>query len=88
MNTGTSPSPQATAGATTPNVVGKDLDDGVNELKGAGFTSQVAWEPDPDGRGRPCSITSQQPAAGAPIPGDRRASVRYVSGRNCTEGID
>jgi serine/threonine-protein kinase len=73
---------------TTPNVVGQELRDGVNALKRAGFTSRVAWDIDQSGRGRPCLITSQDPAAGAAIPTDRRASVRYVRGQGCAEGID
>lgn len=73
---------------TTPNVVGQELRDGVNALKRAGFTSQVSWDIDQEGRGRPCLITSQDPAAGAAIPTNRRASVRYVRGQGCAEGID
>lgn len=83
------PGPGATGViGTTPNVVGRELRDGVNALKQAGFTSRVAWDVDQSGRGRPCLITSQDPAAGAAIPGDRRASVRYVRGQGCAEGID
>lgn len=73
---------------TTPNVIGQELADGVNALKRAGFTSRVSWDIDPQGRGKPCVITSQEPAAGAPMPGDRRASVRYVRGQDCAEDID
>ena len=73
---------------TTPNVVGAELSDGVNALKRAGFTSRVSWDIDQEGRGRPCMITSQSPAAGVAIPSDRRASVRYVRGQDCAEDID
>jgi serine/threonine-protein kinase len=83
-----SPGASPAVTGTTPNVVGKDLRDGVNELKRAGFTSRVAWDIDPTGRGRPCSITSQDPAAGTSIPSSRRATVRYVQGRDCAAGID
>jgi serine/threonine protein kinase len=83
------PRPGSTAVlGTTPNVVGQDLEDGVNALKRAGFTSRVSWDIDKEGRGRPCVITSQDPAAGAPIPTNRRASVRYVRGEDCDEDID
>ncbi len=83
------PRPGSTAVlGTTPNVIGQELEDGVTALKRAGYTGLVSWDIDREGRGRPCVITSQEPAAGASIPNDRRASVRYVRGQDCAEDID
>lgn len=74
------------AAGTTPNVIGKDLRTGVRELVTAGF--RVAWDVAPGATGTACSIASQEPAAGAQIPSNRRASVRYVRGSGCAAGLD
>jgi len=85
---GTSPTAGATAAArVTPNVVGKQLREGIDELKRAGYTTRISYAPDPENRGRPCTITRQQPAEGQPVPSSRTASVQYVSGQGCTAGL-
>lgn len=81
------PGPGSTAAVgRTPNVIGKDLRTGVRELVAAGF--RVSWDVAPSASGQACSIASQDPAAGAQIPTNKSASVRYVRGQGCASGLD
>ncbi|MGH2377569.1 MAG: serine/threonine protein kinase [Candidatus Limnocylindria bacterium] len=75
------------AAATTPRVIGMELREGIAELQRAGYTREISWDFQRGG-GRPCTIVSQDPEAGATIPSDREASLVYVLGNGCTEGID
>lgn len=82
-----SASPTATGVArVAPNVVGKDVKDAVPELARAGF-ARVEYGPAPAAQGKPCSVASQDPAAGTAIRSGQTARVLYVSGKDCTKGI-
>ncbi|MHB8630427.1 MAG: serine/threonine protein kinase [Candidatus Limnocylindria bacterium] len=74
------------AGSTihpTPNVVGQDINAAAGMLIAAGFRGPIPWVIDPQAKGRPCSVVSQQPAAGTPVQPGSAASLVLVSG-SCT----
>ncbi|MBI2324589.1 MAG: serine/threonine protein kinase [Chloroflexi bacterium] len=84
------PGPAATptaTGAVTPDVVGKDLRTAVAELVAAGY-APVAWDfSRSPGGASPCAVISQDPPAGSALRRGAAASVVYVPGAGCTEGL-
>jgi serine/threonine-protein kinase len=69
-----------------PNVVGAKLDKAIKDLTGAGLNA--AWAPATSGSGQPCTVVTQDPAAGATVQRGQRVQLRYISGRNCEKGGD
>lgn len=84
--TPTATAPAATVGVT-PNVLGKELKDAVRDLQRAGFAG-VRWDLARDTQGKPCSVARQEPSAGTAIARGATAAVFYVSGKDCTKGIN
>ena len=79
----------ATAGPAVPSVAGLKLDVAIRTLQGAGFNAHwdVATASSPD-KGPPCSVVSQDPAAGARSVRGTSVSLRYVSGKDCAKQSD
>lgn len=80
-------SPPAT-GATisgTPNVIGKNVRDAANTLIAAGFKSPVSWQIDPSAKGTACTVSRQQPAAGASFQRGQEATLYLVGGKDCSK---
>lgn len=80
--------PAGTASAVvTPNVVGKDLRTAVHDLLAAGY-QPVAWDfSRSPGGAAPCSVITQDPPAGSPLRAGAPASLVYVGGAGCTDGV-
>src|SRR5258705_4670341 len=57
--------PSSPAASVTPNVVGKDVDEAGRLLIAAGYRSPGPWQVDPPASGTACSVSRQEPAAGA-----------------------
>ena len=70
-----------------PNVVGERLDKAINKMREAGF-GVVAWDVAQGAAGKSCDVARQDPAAGAAFTRGQRATLFYVSGRNCEKGDD
>lgn len=84
----TTPTPSPTARASvlasgTPNVVGKSVRDAANTLIAAGFKGPVPWQIDPAAKGTPCTVVSQQPAAGAAYKQGDAAQLVLAGGADC-----
>ncbi len=79
----------ATPGPAVPSVAGLKLDAAIRTLQGAGFNAHwdVASSSSPD-KGPPCSVVSQDPAAGARSAPGASVSLRYVSGKDCAKQSD
>jgi serine/threonine-protein kinase len=84
--------PAATAarsGATAtgaPNVVGKTMSDAVPALLAAGF-GLVQYDVDTNARGTACTVTRQEPAAGAAFARGSTTRVFYVAGKDCVANV-
>ena len=82
------PAPTPAASATgparlaAPNVVGKRLAEAIGDLRGSGF-GVVQWGPDTTSRGSACTVTRQDPAAGAQFDRGQNATLAYVPGKDC-----
>ena len=81
-----SASPTA-ATRTTPNVVGRDVNDAAGILLAAGFRGpQIPWEVDGSARGKPCSVVRQEPAAGTTYQTGASAKLFLAPGKDCSKG--
>ncbi len=85
----TASAPGRTAAAGAPNVVGRPLQQAIDQLLSAG-AGLVRYDVDTGARGATCTVTRQQPAAGASFTRGSTATLWYVPGKNCTkkEGDD
>src|SRR4029077_12405383 len=85
------PSPTTGGGApptgATPNVIGQDVSVAATALLQAGFRGPIPWTMDPQAKGKPCSVVSQQPPAGTSVQPGSAASLVIVSG-NCAKKSD
>ena len=79
------PGRSAPAAAGAPNVVGKSAADAVAQLLAAGF-GLVRYDVDTTTRAAACTVTRQDPAAGAAFSRGSTASISYVPGANCLKG--
>ncbi|HET7701408.1 MAG TPA: serine/threonine-protein kinase [Candidatus Limnocylindria bacterium] len=75
------------APAGAPNVVGKSLQDGIDQMLAAGI-GLVRYDVDSGARGQPCTVTRQEPAAGAGFTRGSTATLWYIAGKNCAKGKD
>ncbi len=80
--------PTASAGRSvatlsTPNVVGKDVNEAGTILCGAGFHCPVPWQIDPAATGTACTVARQQPAAGAQFQRGDAMQLFLVGGKDC-----
>jgi serine/threonine protein kinase len=82
------PAPGAGTVHTTPDVVGRDVNEAAATLISAGFRGPIPWTMDPQAKGKACSVVSQQPAAGTTIQSGAAASLVLVSGKDCTKKSD
>jgi len=76
---------RSAAAAGAPNVVGKSATDAVSQLISAGF-GLVRYDADAGRTGAPCSVTRQDPAAGASFTRGSTAMIWYVAGKDCVKG--
>ena len=76
----------STAGAGTPNVVGKRLSDAISALQAAGFAN-VAWAPG-QGQGVACAVVQQDPPAGTALARGTTTTLSYIAGKDCTKKGD
>src|SRR4029077_12747336 len=85
------PSPTTGGGSpptgATPNVIGQDVSVAATALLQAGFRGPIPWTMDPQAKGKPCSVVSQQPPAGTSVQPGSAASLVIVSG-NCAKKSD
>ena len=79
------PARSGAATVTTPNVVGKDVNDAISQLIAAGF-GRVVWDVDSAAKGTACTVSRQDPAAGASFTRGSQASVFYIPGKDCVKG--
>ena len=84
---GAAATPSGAVTHTTPNVVGQDVTDAGTVLVAAGFRAPIPWTIDPQAKGKPCSVVSQQPSAGTSFQPGGAASLVIVSG-NCAKKTD
>jgi beta-lactam-binding protein with PASTA domain len=81
---GGAPATPGTTVRTTPNVVGQDVNAAAGALIAAGYRGPIPWVIDPRATGTPCSVISQQPAAGTPVGPGSSASLVLAPG-NCAK---
>ena len=81
----TPPQTSAAGSSGVPQVRGVKLDEAIRALQGAGFN--VRWDV-AAGQGPPCSVVSQDPAAGATAARGSYVSVRYITGTDCAKKSD
>jgi serine/threonine-protein kinase len=81
---GGGPAPTPAASHPTPNVAGQDVNAAAGALIAAGYRGPIPWVIDPKATGTPCSVTSQQPAAGTPVRPGSSASLVLAPG-NCAK---
>jgi serine/threonine-protein kinase len=81
---GGTPATPGTTVRTTPNVVGQDVNAAAGALIAAGYRGPIPWVIDPRATGTPCSVISQQPAAGTPVGPGSSASLVLAPG-NCAK---
>jgi serine/threonine protein kinase len=79
--TGTATPTNGGVGSAIPRVAGMQLDQAIATLQGAGF--QASWDVGSGLRGAPCTIGTQNPAAGTTAPRNTTVELRYVSGKDC-----
>lgn len=79
--------PTPAASLTTPNVVGQDLNKGMDTLIKAGF-GRAEFDVAAGTNGKPCSIARQEPTAGSSFQRGQTARVFYVAGRDCRKKND
>jgi serine/threonine protein kinase len=80
LRTTATPAPTS-AGNVAPNVVGKKLQDGLDQLLAAGYV-RVSYAPG-QGAGGPCTIVRQDPPASSTITRGQEATLYYVAGKDC-----
>jgi serine/threonine-protein kinase len=76
----------APAAAGAPNVAGKTMADAVPALLASGF-GLVQYDVDTSARGAPCTVTRQEPPAGATFTRGSTARVFYIPGTNCVANV-
>jgi serine/threonine-protein kinase len=81
-----SAAPTSAVTSGVPRVTGMKLDQAISTLKGAGF--QVSWDVGSALQGAPCTVGTQDPAAGAAATRNTNVDLRYVSGKDCTKKSD
>ena len=86
------PSPSASAGPSaaaivTPNVVGRNVQDAIDQLLAAGF-GRIAYDVDATARGTACAVTRQDPASNGSFTRGANATIFYIAGKNCVKGKD
>jgi serine/threonine-protein kinase len=75
------------AGLVTPSVVGRPVQEGIDQLIAAGF-GRVSYDVQAGGAGPACSVVRQDPDAGTSFARGAAASLFYVTGKNCVKGKD
>lgn len=86
---GTSGTPAPTTSGVTagiPRVTGMKLDQAISALSTAGYT--VSWDVGSGLQGTPCTVGTQDPAAGSAAARGTNVDLRYVSGKDCTKKSD
>ena len=81
-------SPGASGGPGVPGVTGIKLEAAVHTLQSAGFNARWDIASGPSGQGQPCSVVTQDPAAGSVAARGTYVFLRYVSGKDCAKQID
>ena len=74
------------AGAGIPRVTGLKLDEAIRTLQTAGF--QASYDVGSGLQGPPCTVGTQNPAAGTAATRNTYVELRYVSGKDCTKKSD
>lgn len=78
--------PPTAAAPTTPNVVGRRLNDAIDTLQKAGFV-YVRWDLG-QGPGTPCTVIRQEPPGGTAHAKTATTTLYYVPGKNCDKKGD
>ena len=82
---GTTPATATAATTGVPRVTGLRLDQAISTLQSAGFNAR--WDV-ATAQGQPCSVVTQDPAAGASAARGTYISLRYISGKDCAKKDD
>jgi eukaryotic-like serine/threonine-protein kinase len=80
------PAAATPAARTTPDVVGKKVNDAGRVLIDAGFRAPIPWQIDSAARGEPCAVARQEPAAGTTFTAGAPARLFLAPGNNCGKG--
>jgi len=80
------PTATPAAAAGIPRVTGMKLDQAISALTAAGF--KASWDVGSGLQGAPCTVGTQDPAAGSAATRGTNVDLRYVSGKDCTKKSD
>lgn len=80
------PARTTAAGTGIPRVTGMKLDEAIRTLQVAGF--QASYDVGPGLQGPPCTVGTQNPAAGTVATRNTYVDLRYISGKECTKKSD
>jgi len=75
------------AALVTPSVVGRPVQEGIDQLIAAGF-GRVSYDVQAGAAGPACGVVRQDPVAGTSFARGAAASLFYVTGKNCVKGKD
>jgi serine/threonine protein kinase len=83
---GATATPTRPLAGTTPNVLGRDVNDAANALIAAGYPEPIPWTLDNQSKAQACTVLSQQPAPGTPVRPGSTASLVLAPGDCAKKG--